>query len=199
MADDTNEPTNEHEEPDAPGEMANPSDENEQPGAPDSGPDYGDEDTDTDDGVGARTGGPSPQGDLGGATATFDPDDEDVSEGDVAGGPRLTASSNPLGRPSVTSDRLIANEANATIIGVLRAFLADGSTLELPMDGDAALRTISCWAGSMHWAEVCNPVRSTAAASWAALDLDLVVGLLWIPGLPRERFPRRMTVDPAAA
>ena len=183
MADDTSEPTNEHEE-------------------PVSGPDHGEEDTDTDDGVGARTGGPSPQGDVGGAAATFDPDDpddEDVSEGDVAGGPRLTASSNPLGRPSVTSDRLIANEANATIIGVLRAFLADGSTLELPMDGDAALRTISCWAGSMHWAEVCNPVRSTASASWAALDLDLVVGLLWIPGLPRERSPRRMTVDPAAA
>ena len=112
----------------------------------------------------------------------------------------MTASTSRSNGPSDTSDRLIANEANATIIGVLRAFLVDGSRLELPMDGDAALRVIASWrTGSMYWAEVCDPVQSSASASWAALDLDLVVGLLWIPGLPRKRFPRRMTVDPAAA
>ena len=162
--------------------------------------DTGGEDADGDSGVPA--GGSSPRSGDGGAAATPDgPEDaEGYRQEPAAGGSRVTASSNPAEGSPVGAGRLIANEQNARIIGMLRAFLTDGSMIELPMDGDAALRVIASWrSGSTLWGEVADPVSSPADASWAALDLDAVVGLLWMPGLPRQQPPRRITVDPAAA
>lgn len=96
--------------------------------------------------------------------------------------------------------RNTANERNTTILGELYVHYAD-RTVTVPMDADAALRAMTGWRfGQLRlWEDVLDPEASPGSVPWAAISLEDVLAMMWLPGLPRERRPERMAVDPAVA
>lgn len=113
-----------------------------------------------------------------------------------AGESRTSMQSRPVDADYLPPRRT-ANDDNATMIGELQIFYSD-RTVSLPLDGDAGLRAVAAWVQNKPavWEDVVDPVTSTATVSWAAISLEGILSMLWIPGLPRRTRPQRMAVDP---
>lgn len=95
--------------------------------------------------------------------------------------------------------RVTANAANVHILGELRVYYDGGTTVALPMDGDAGMRIVGAWRHNelQMWEDRIEVTTAPADVSWVGLSLEGVLAMLWIPGLPRAAQPQRMTVDPA--
>ena len=96
--------------------------------------------------------------------------------------------------------RNTANERNTRILGELYVHYAD-RTVTVPMDADAALRAMTGWRFGHRrlWEDVLDPEEAPGSVPWAAISLENVLAMMWLPGLPSERRPERMALDPAVA
>ncbi len=137
---------------------------------------------------------PEPSPDAPDAMSLAWVDDEvDALETAGAGGSALAAWADWPGRKT-------ANEANERIFGELMVHYTD-RTVSLPMDADAALRAIAGWRYGYPrvWEDPVIPEIVPGRVSWAALSLEGVLALVWLPGPRSAARPARMSVDPAVA
>lgn len=132
---------------------------------------------------------PSPDAPDAMSLASFEDGDDETAD---AGADALAAWSGWSGRNTACA-------ANERIIGELLVHYTD-RTISLPMDADAALRAIAGWRyGHRAWEDPVVPEIVPGKVSWAALSLEGVLAMVWLPGLPRAARPARMAVDPAVA
>jgi hypothetical protein len=94
--------------------------------------------------------------------------------------------------------RNTASESNVTVVGRMHVYYPE-RTITVPMDGDAALRAIAGWRYGRPrlWEDALDPIAAPGTVSWAALSLEGVLAMVWLPGLPPEARPERMTLDPS--
>lgn len=144
-----------------------------------------------------------------GAAPDSPPVDEPKEPADVAatsaavpGRAAVTAagsSDTPSGAGSLRtwSGRRTANESNAEILGELHLFYRE-RTVVLPLDGDAGLRLMAGWYRNRPevWADSFHPSEAPARLAWAAISLEGVLAMMWLPGLTSSQ-PQRMAVDPS--
>ena len=105
-----------------------------------------------------------------------------------------------LGPPTIRGARAArrtANEDNATVIGQLRIEYAErGVTIAL--DGDAAMRAMAAWrySQSRRWEDRLWPEDPIAGVPWAAISMESILAMYWLPGLPADLASDRMAADP---
>ena len=94
--------------------------------------------------------------------------------------------------------RTVANEDNLYVLGELRVYYDGGTTVALPMDGDAGVRILGAFRYNQlrMWEDRIDVTTAPADVSWVGISMEGVLAMLWIPGLPRAAQPQRMTVDP---
>ena len=133
-------------------------------------------------------------------------DDVDEAESDGDGGPNGPQDASEafddrdLEPPPIRGARAArrtANEDNATVIGQLRIEYADrGVTIAL--DGDAAARAMAAWrySQSRRWEDRLWPEDPIAGVPWAAISMESILVMYWLPGLPAGLASDRMAADP---
>jgi len=128
------------------------------------------------------------------------PDAMSLAWGEEDGDETDSTGTDALSPWSGWSGRNTANDANTRVVGELVVHYTD-RTVSLPMDADAALRAIAGWryGEPRIWEDQIAPEIVPGRVSWAALSLEGVLALVWLPGLPPAARPARMTVDPAVA
>lgn len=145
-------------------------------------------------------------------TDTPDKADETVNDGPEVGEPdpsapsrdvvtatrHVVADSEADDDTATESPRVGQADLNRLTIGQL--FLHTGSRdVVVPLDGDSAARMMSVFAGTgqrRRMRDLIDPAASNMANLWLAVDLNEVVAISWIPGLPSPT-DRVMTVDPS--
>jgi len=99
--------------------------------------------------------------------------------------------------PIESPGRRTANDANMTVIGELVVYY-DTTTVRIPMDGDAALRTLEAWHQDVSWGgDLLDAETASARNSWAVVQLGTrPLAMMWAPRVGARQRPERFAVDP---
>lgn len=109
-------------------------------------------------------------------------DDLDQDDGDKPGNPRH-------------SKIRTMRDVNRLVPGVLTIHYIQRD-VSLVMDGDAAIRTIATWHDRHElFTDPLHPVTASAINGWVGIDLEYVMGMMWMPALGDVEV-QRLTIDP---
>jgi hypothetical protein len=87
-------------------------------------------------------------------------------------------------------------EENMATIGVLTLH-TEARDVRVVIDGDAGMRAIAVFLGRHEHADKHHLATASARRGWVGFDLDRLVAISWVPGVPKN--DSRFAIDPIPA